>query len=497
MSPAPYETQQIQTTKVDIVGGNTFGRYPKISDSQTFNFIVGDDFLVPYAGYKNVLTLNPDLPGRGIYTASNNALMICIFGSAVYAITENNNDIYSYAFIGNLNTSVGDVFISENNNKQIAITDKSNLYVFNYSNYPVSFSFLISGTDFTIPFTSPGYISFQNGRLIIAATGTNSWYLSGFNDATSWTADPNRVGSLQTKPDIMQACAPVPGGGNALLVFGRTVVELWQDIGAALFPYQRASTFNVDYGCINANTIAYLDNYVVWMAINEEAGVTLMVYRGNSAESISTDGMDFKFSKLTNPSNCIGFLFRQAGHVIYQFTFPDNNLSYCYDFRSKLFFTVTDENLNYHIAKNVVLFNHNYYFVSMNGGNLYEFDPKYTNFDYGDGNIQQIPRIRVTSPFRLPSQRFFIVQSLGFTIENGQPNTGAPETPSEVVDLAISRDGGETFGSFIRIPMNASGKRKSRFIFQRLGRVNDFTAMVRFSGFGRFVCTDGELKWYE
>jgi len=106
----------------------------------------------------------------------------------------------------------------------------------------------------------------------------------------------------------------------------------------------------------------------------------------------------------------------------------------------------------------------------MNGGNLYEFDPKYTNFDYGDGNIQQIPRIRVTSPFRLPSQRFFIVQSLGFTIENGQPNTGAPETPSEVVDLAISRDGGETFGSFIRIPMNASGKRKSRFIFQRLGR---------------------------
>jgi len=67
---------------------------------------------------------------------------------------------------------------------------------------------------------------------------------------------------------------------------------------------------------------------------------------------------------------------------------------------------------------------------------------------------------------------------------------------SEAVDLSISRDGGETFGSSWRLNMNPTGKRKSRFIYQRLGIVNDATFQLRFSGFGRFVCTDGLLEIY-
>jgi hypothetical protein len=45
--------------------------------------------------------------------------------------------------------------------------------------------------------------------------------------------------------------------------------------------------------------------------------------------------------------------------------------------------------------------------------------------------------------------------------------------------------------------MNPTGQRKSRFIYQRLGIVNDATFQLRFSGFGRFVCTDGVLEVYQ
>lgn len=497
MSPAPKARQEIQEVLLKIVGGNHFGRYPKISQEQTWNMIISDNGLVPYAGYKNVLTQSPDSPGRGIYSSSRGNIMLVIWGSQCYTI---NSSIVA-AFRGNLATPQGDVFIAENNNGEIAFTDNTHIYVFNW----LANTLLVSTTgtpgagEFAIPaaLKNPGYISFQNGRLLVANNNSSNWYLSAANDATTWPNTANSVGALQSKPDTVQAPVPTPGGGNNLLLFGHNVIEQWQDIGAALFPYQRSSTFNVDYGTLNASSIAALDDYIVWVSANENSGATVMVIKGNSSVSISTDGIDFKLANLSNPKNVTGFLFRQDGHVIYQFTFIDDNLSYALDLNTKEFFTVSDENLNYHIARNVVFFNNKYYFVSLNGGNLYEFGTQFTSADYGDGNVHQLARIRVCPPIRLPSQRMFIIKSLGFPIENGQPNPLTANGVSETIDLSISRDGGESFGNSWRYSMNATGRRKSRFIKQRCGQANDATPQFRFSGYGRFIAFDGVAEVYQ
>ncbi len=527
--PAPFAQQDIKEIPLGLVGSNNFGRFPKISVEQTFNFIISDEALVPYAAYKNVITQSPLALGRGIYSSSRGNIMIAVWGSGVYSISQG----LTATLVGNLGTSSGDIFISENNNAEIAITDgtANTLYVWNWS------TLVFTVVALPAAITHPGYLSFQNGQLILVNQGTTNWYLSGFNNATSWSTAGNSVGTLQTKPDTVQAAVPVPGGGNNLLLFGKNVAEPWNYTGAALFPYQRYSTNNVDFGCLNASSIAALDNYIVWLAANEQSGATVMIYSGNGAKSISTDGIDFKLSNLTNPQNCLGFLFRQDGHIIYQFTFPDDNLSYIYDLTTDKFFTVTDENLNYHIARNVVYFNGHYYFVSLKGGNLYQFGTQYTDAEYAVDDIQEIPRIRVLPPFRIPSQRMFIIKSLGFTIENGQPNTittfqnvtttgdtiateglfdiateggdlisdeagtttinNTYTIASEAVDLSLSRDGGESFGSSVRQNMNAVGVRKSRFIFQRLGQCNDVTAQLRFSGFGRFVCFEGTYEIFQ
>lgn len=537
--PAPNSRQQIQQQVLDIASGNRFGRYKKIDASQTFNMIVSDDWLVPYAGYKNILSQSTDSVGRAIYASHTADSIFIVLGSNAYRVDKDLN----CDFIGSLSSSSGDVFVSENNNKQVVFTDYQHMYVYDY-NTPLG-TWKISGTDFSVPFDSPGYVSFQNGRLIVIDSGTQQWYLSFYNQASTyvdsisgdtvsaWSNTARYVGPFQTKPDTIQAAVPLPGGGNNILIFGRNVIELWQDVGNALFPYQRQSTFNVDYGCLNSSSIAALENSVMWLAANEQAGATVMIYQGGEVRSISTDGMDFQLSDLTNPSNCTGFLFRQDGHLLYQFTFPDDNLSYIYDLETKLFFTVTDENLNYHIARNVVFFNNFYYFVSLKGGNLYEFGTQYTDFQYRADRIEEIPRIRICSPFRLPDQRMFIIKSINFTMENGQPNEimkteyteevqlatqdGAVLTSqdgkifisqnnqvntvvqlaSEAIDLSISRDGGESFGGSLRLNMNPSGKRRSRIIFQRLGQANDCTVQLRFCGFGRFVISSGQLEWYQ
>lgn len=548
--PAPNAIQQVQEVPIKLVGGSNFGRYPKISIEQTWNFLVSDDALVPYAGYAVALDVNPNSKGRGIYSSFNGELMVAVIGVNLYRIELNDvtGELINKGIKGILATSTGDVYISENNNREIAITDGVNMYVYNWGTdaFYSSASTLPPGAlalNFTFP--NPGYISFQNGRLLVACMNTQYWILSGLNDATDWPqynpiTKPSQVGTIQTKPTTAMGVIPVPGGGNNIIVLGTNCGESWQDVGSSIFPYQRGVTFNIDYGCLNPSSISKLDNFIAWLGFNESSGPVIMIATGSNVQHISTDGIDYVLSNLTNPQNCTGFLFKQDGHTIYQFTFPDDNISYIYDFNTKLFFNVSDDKLNYHIARQVVFFANDYYFVSLNGGNIYRFGTQYTDAIYSvNGELVQreIPRIRITPPVRLPSQRYFIGKSIGFTIENGQKNIktklpvqsgtigqiiatesyvdittesgipigveyALPATSyvinySEAVDLSISRDGGESFGSNWRLNMNPTGQRKSRFIWQRLGIVNDVTFQFRFSGFGRFIALDGVLEIYQ
>lgn len=512
---------------VPIVGSTKFGRYPKISLEQTFNMIISDETLVDFAGYAFKLQLLPSGFGRTIYSSSRQNIMIAVVENQVFSIGKGINQ----SVVGQLQTSSGDVFIAENNNGEIGIVDGVKLYVYNY----LTGTFKISGTDFVFNPTStmPGYIAFQNGRFIIACLNTSTWQISDVNNGINWPGTSQYVGALQTKPDTVVGAIRFPGRGNLLFLFGKTVTEPWNDVGATLFPYQRINSFNVDYGCLNAATIAENEKLVVWLASNEQSGPAIMYSTGTDIKKISTDGIDFKLSQLTHPEISYGFLYRQDGHQIYQITFPMDNLSYIYDFNTEKFFTVTDEYLNYHIAKKVVFFNNTYYFVSFNDGNLYELSTNYTKYIY-QNTIKEIPRIRILPPVRAPQDKWFIGKNLTFTVENGRPNNiiytsfpGSPfqgiplatendiilttedgiqlcqevntgtivdETANMAIDLSVSRDGGETFGSKYRINMNPTGIRKSIMSFKRLGEMNDCTSQLQFWGLDRFVIGNGTME---
>ena len=73
--------------------------------------------------------------------------------------------------------------------------------------------------------------------------------------------------------------------------------------------------------------------------------------------------------------------------------------------------------------------------------------------------------------------------------------TGTVSRNMEVL-LAVSRDGGETYGNSVPLNMNLTGQRKSRFVFQRLGRANDFTARLQFVGFSRYMVGPGLVEAY-
>lgn len=476
--PNSPRSSQIPLT---LVGGNTFGRYEKISTAQTFNMIVSDDWLVPFAGSNFIKQIGSN-QGRGLYSSVKYNGMIAVVNNGVYSISST----LQVEKIGPIDTFFGDVFIAENNAKQIAICDMQNIYIFDYENETFN--------KITVNFI-PGYISFQDTRFVSVDLATANWRLSANNDGTSWPDDSFHVGPFQTKADTPVAAIPMPSKGNQLLVFGSIVTENWFDAGLQLFPYQRNSFSNIDYGVMNSATIAENESMVVWLARNNVSGPVIMFTDGQSIEQISNDGINFKLANLRFPESSYGFLFKQDGHLLYIITFVKDNLTYAYDFNTKMFFTLTDWNLDYHPAKKVVAFNNTYYYVSNKDGNLYEFNSKFTAFNTIDisGNplIWQIPRIRICPALRRPDGSRFVATNTEFTIEQGTSDA------VQRVDLSISINDGQSYGNVYGQVLNKRAHFKNRMIFWLNCAQNSLIHQFRFYSNDRFVVSEGVANIYQ
>ena len=404
--------QNFKEVPLDIVGSSTFGRYPKISIQKTYNMFMSDNFMVPYAGYSIAVPSNQfgnSLEGRAIFTSTKFDKLVVVEGSGVYLV----NILYSQQFnrvtyfqvflIGNLETQTGFVYIAENNKPQIGISDGTAFYIYDpalANEMPPQPVFQAVPLSFT-----PGYLTFHDTYFILAASmdtyynppANNTWRLSNQNNGLKWDDDTASIGLLQTKPDNVQAVVRFPSKGNMIFVMGSIVTEAWFDTGAQLFPYQRNNQFNIDYGCLQPATVAYMDEFVVWLAQNEKSGPVIMYSDGGMPKKITTDGIDFLFSTLQNPQNSEAFLYRQDGHVFYHINFYNDNLSLYYDFSTDKFYHASDQNLNYFIAAEVAFYNNQYYFVTRNNGNVFAFDTTITTYQDVDSNgnviINEIPRI--------------------------------------------------------------------------------------------------------
>lgn len=485
------QNQTENNLPLKMVGSTVFGRYPKISQEQTWNMIISDDWLVDYAGYKQVANIGGS--GRGIYSSTKSNNMFAVVDNKLYLIGTN----LIPKIVGNLSTYSGDIFIDEDIQGNIAVCDKLNIYNYNYLSN--TFNKAYTGVGNTSLNFIPGYVAFHDGRFISTDESNSQWRLS--DPSSSNLNYPNTssfIGSFQTKPDAPICVVRFPGKSNLILVIGKNVAEHWYDVGAQLFPYQKNTSHNIDYGCLNAATVAFNENIIVWLGTNEKSGPVIMYTSGGDINKISTDGIDFKFANLSNPSDSYGFLFKQDGHLLYQLTFPTDNLTYTYDFNTGKFFTLCDEQMNHHIAKKCVFFNNTYYFISFLDGNLYELNSKYSSYIYAN-STQQIPRIRVTNTVRLSDGSPFIVNNITFPIEQGSPENNTSSDPLNIpsVDISISNDGGQSFGNSDRMQLNAVGKRQNRFIYWNLGYSNEFIPQFRFWANGRFVIGNGTMIIYQ
>jgi hypothetical protein len=550
-------TPNSERIPVSVVGSSTFGIAHKISSAYTLNMYISDEWLVNYAGYKKAIELTgADGEGRGLFHSTRSNVMVAIVGANVYVI----DDTSSVTLLStHLNTQTGEIIMDENLNAQVCITDGLNAYILNLTK-PYS---LTVQTDMSGPLSTgdliPNYVCFHDTFFLIGNANQTSngakWYAYSYASAT--TISMTTQLALQTKPDYAVAIKPIPSQANNVLVFGTTVGEIQQNIGGTQ-NYRRSQSSNVDFGCLSIATIASSDKYIVWLGVNEANSPVIMVFTGQGAAPISTDGIDYVLGTIEFPNQSTALFYRQNGHLFYQLTFFNkaDNLTLVYDFNTQKFFHLSDQYENYHPARQAVYFNNTTYFISKNNGDIYEMSTSITYIDenavsttnpaYDNNLVYAIPRTRITDSIRKADSGRFRTNLFVFTMvqgddprvtglsiqlevpnpiitendnvpiisENGiqiiaEQNIFPPQPydpnqylqPLELVyrprvDISISKDAGTTFGNTFPKPLNPIGKRKNIIKALKMGLSNDITFKLRFWGLGSFVIGNGEIQVY-
>lgn len=529
-------TPNSEQIPINIVGWSRFGLNAKINNEKTYNMFVSDGWLVNMPGWQRVLDLFPAGQGRGAFLSVRGNFAIVVVNKAVIQISPS----LGTTMIGNLVTTTGEVFIDENLEGQICIVDGLNAYIYYW---PSGFPNLTVQTSVSSVFT-PNYVTFHNTYFLFGNADRTAagaiWYQYVFNTNTTISLVTPTGTALQTKPDYAQAVVRIPGQAANVLVIGSTVSEVWTQIPGNFPPYVRNQSFNIDYGCVSVDTIAFSDTYVIWLGANQTNTPVIYVFNQQNGEPVSTDGIDNLLRLVQFPGQSTAILYRQDGHLFYQLTFynPVDNLTIIYDFTNKHFYHGSDYNLNYHPARQVFLLNNKTYFVSLNNAAIYEMSPDIRNINEQTPSsvfpddprlVYAQQRIRICEPIRRADSAPFRLNDFVFTIRQGNedilnfdndiwmiteqgirifsednkqviPEFGGSASGLFIdyyagrVDLSLSRDGGETYSNTVGRIMNKLAHRQNIMRWESLGSGNDIQPKLRFWNLGSLTANNGYVS---
>lgn len=524
-------TPKAQQAELNLVGSSTFGRYTKISDEQTYNMFISDGWLVNYAGYKHVLEISQSGIGRGMFHSIRGNFIIVVIGTEIYKIDSGLN----VSIVGSIVSGGGRVYIDENLNGQICLTDNVNVYIYHWP------TFTFKTQSLGISDIIPTYVTYHNTFFLIGNGDKSNngapWYVfqskAGSNDEIELIPIGGQL-ALENKPDSALAPIRLPGKGNNIMVLGSTVGAYFTQTGGAL-SYTRHSSSNVDYGCVNVDTIAASDEIVCWLSQNENNAPVIMVTQGGSPERISSDGIDYFLSRVQFPEDSVGFFYRQDGHLFYQLTFynPLDNKTITYDFNTKKFYNLIDEKRDYFPIAQIVYFNNKIYGISLRDSNLYEISSDITEFEYLN-ETHAIPRTRICKSIRKSNSErmrgnvllFWIEQGVNedytqvshdttscdgifitedaefyFISEDGrvfiqEDSDGNCIEYQPRVDVRFSKTGGHTFSTIVAYPLNYNAHFRNQFRINKLGQFNELIMQFDFWTKSRVIAGNGILEVY-
>lgn len=447
MVPIVGPSYQLRTRKADCQ--RSVNLYPAVMEAL---YGKAPAILKPVPGLKLFSSLGSEAV-RGVAELDGRAFAVC--GSSLFEVFADGTS----KNLGFVASSEGPVDMAFNSG-QLGVVDGATGHVYD----------LITGVLSTIVadgFYGSVRLAVIDGYGIAIRPKTGQFGISAINDFTQWAALD--FATAEGSPDNLVG---VVASHREAWLLGSKTGEVWDDTGAADFPFERIGSAFIEHGCAAAFSLQALDNTVFWLG---EDGV---VWRANgySPTRISTHAVEEAIQASTDLSGTAAFAYQQDGHLFYCLTIPGLSTQWCYDVSSQSWHEraeLVDGAYQPHRAR-CHMYAFGKHLVGCTDGTICEFDPL-TNTNNGDVLV----RDRVSPHDATPSydMRPFSSFQLDCNVGEGKSNGTAA-----LLQMRYSNDGGFTWGNWRTTSLGVIGQRRARAIFRRLGEARDRVWQLR--------CTD-------
>jgi hypothetical protein len=403
-----------------------------------------------------------DGPVRGSLSSTSGRACV-VSGGGFYEIFEDGSETLR----GSLTTQSGLVDIAENNASQIMVTDGIAGWIFTQTTNAWA---QITDSDFP----TPSSMTFQDGYFIVSQSGTQKFYISALSNGASW--DALDFTSVESNPDNLVAL--LSDNGN-LWCFGNRSVQVYQNTGAAAFPFEPIPGAIVQTGCAAAQTVRKFDGTITWLGTDEQGQGVVWKAEGYRAKRISTAAIEKKIAGAGDFSEAYSFVYHEQGHLFYCLQIQGLDTTLCYDastgqWHERSYRNPENGERELHLAVTHLFFNKKNLVGSRIDGKIYEM-----SLDYFSDNGNPLVRERI-SPHQQGEKNLLTFRSFELDMEVGQGlQTGQGSDPQ--ISLEYSNDGGFTWSNEIWRTFGRVGKYKQRVIWRQLGMARDRVFKVKIS----------------
>ena len=403
---------------------------------------------------------------RGMFEAAGRCFVVA--GATLYEL----NNVGSPTSLGSLVTNAGPVDFAWGST-QLVIVDGPNGYVLNL------------GTNVFGQITSAGWlgsdrVSYLDGYFIFADPGTQKFYISAIDDAS--TLDALDFASAESSPDNIVAHL---NNQREIWLFGELTTEIWFDSAGVDFPFSRNQGALLEIGCIATFSAQKIDNGMMW--IGRDKNGSGIVYRsvGYMAQRISTIAVEEALQSSYDLSAAVAYVYQANGQTFYCINAPGVDSTWCFEVATQAWHERcdldTDGEFTSHRATHHV-YALGFHLVGDVSGNVYRMDNTVNTI-----NGATLKRTRISPNDVVPLRERAFYREFVLDCTTGMAGAGVTAT----VLLSYSDNGGMTYGNPVPRSAGETGEYFSRVKWERLGCARDRVWRVDFTDDAPFSIIDG------
>jgi hypothetical protein len=318
------------------------------------------------------------------------------------------------------------------------------------------------------PITSDGWrgsksVGFIDGYTIFVAPGTDQFYITALDDAS--TMDALDFSSADAQPDNIVSALVLH---RELILLGLYTIEIWVNSGGAMFPFERYNSAQVDVGCVGKDACIVAADSIFW--IGQTRNGSGIVYRmsGHAPVRASTRAIEQLLAKSTDISASTMWTYQVDGHEFVAINAPGLSTTLVFDAAMQQWHERAEWNAGWAPLRitSVCYVNGDQY-AGDALGNLYRVDP--TVYTYGTD-----PLVRERTWPHVVKASMGPITFAGIELACSTGYGGN-------VTLELSNDGGFTFGPPLMRSLGAIGRWMQKVRWMMLGTAYDRVFRVRCS----------------